>query len=116
MSLQPLAAWWPEQPISYKKLWRSRKRSLRHAVKRQYYLTNALADGRSAFSKNEDIALTSLLVIGFLSFASLSVFANTAYTFTMAASVISAVSHLNLALLVLLALGVVGVLYAWIVT
>ena len=116
MSLQPLEALWPEQTLNYKNWRRSLKRRQRHiisAAKKQYYLTNALADARLAFSKNEDIALASVLLIGFLSFSGLAVFGNAVYTFVLAASAMSTFSGLNLALMVLVAVAVVAVLYAW---
>lgn len=126
MSLQPLDALWTEQPLQTlrKKLLRQQlllkrsvKRSTRRTVaslRRQYYLTDAFGDSRRAFAQNEDIALAALIIISFLSFSAVSTFANAVYILILAGSVISDVTGINLAVLVIIALGISGVAIAWI--
>lgn len=99
---------------------RSVKRSLlrtqRHAIatiRRQYYLTNAVADSYRAFRLNEDIALASLLVIGVISFSTISILGNALYTIMITAVTLSFTYNANIALMVLSSVVVIAVVVGW---
>jgi hypothetical protein len=98
---------------NFKRSFRKNRRSLIHTLKNQYYLTSALADARRSALLNEDIALAVLIIIAGLGFATVSVSANALFVFVQAANVMSSVLHLNLAILVGLALVVVSILIGW---
>src|SRR6266568_1357020 len=101
MSIQQLEALWPKRPaLNWEKFLLQKRRLLKRAVTRkcrqviavlrsQYYLTDAFADSRRAIALNEDIALASLFILGVMSFSTISIFANTIYTFVLAASILS---------------------------
>lgn len=125
MSIQQLEALWPNRPtlkvdeLLLKKrrmLIRSLKRNKRRTLamlRRQYYITNALAETNRAGRRNEDIVLASLIIIAVVSFSATSILANVVYLFVMAGSVLSTISGLNLALLLIVACSVVGILFGW---
>lgn len=125
MSIQQLEALWPKRPaLNIEKLLAQKRRSYKRAAMRkrrqvaaflrnQYYLTNAFADSRRAIALNEDIALASLFIIAVMSFSTISIFSNMLYTFVLAASILSTLSGVNLALLLFAACGVMGVISAW---
>jgi hypothetical protein len=125
MSIQELEALLPQRQgqgftktisQSQRRIKRTVKRSRNHlvaAIRRQYYLTNALSDAKKAYLLNEDISLASLIITGFLSFSVISVLANAIYTFALAASVISAILGINLVILMMMAFSTVGVLLFW---
>lgn len=120
MSLQPLTTWWPDanqtRNFQLRYLKRRIKRYQRATVKylrSQYYLSSALSDVQRAFRFNEDIALGGLLIVGGLSFAAISIFANALYYFVMAASILSVTSGINIAATVGVAIAVISVLSIW---
>ncbi|MBC7707698.1 hypothetical protein H7Y63_00545 [Polaromonas sp.] len=83
-------------------------------IARQYFISDALRDGRAAITLNEDIFLGSVLLGAGIGFAVISLAANIIYTFVLAGTILSQLSGISLALWVVLALSVIGVLGAWI--
>lgn len=119
MSLQPLT--WRTGIVQTRDFeWRSIKRRLKRYqqslvkyLHSQYYVTDALSDVRQAFRLNEDITLGGLMIMGAISFATISIFANVMYYFFIVASLVSASSGLNIADLAVVAFAVLVVLCVW---
>lgn len=85
-------------------------------IRRQYYLTNALIDTKRAAKNNEDILIGSLLLATTISFSLASTLANLVYIFMQTAAALSTVSGVSLALLALVAAGVIVTLTIWVLT
>jgi hypothetical protein len=126
MSIQQFEAFWPKHPtfkidklmvkqhrLLVRSLLRTKRRTL-VMLRRQYYVNDALVDARRAVVRNEDIVLASSIIIAVISFCTTSILAKAVYLFVMAGSVLSTISGFNLALLLLIACGVMGVLLGWI--
>lgn len=126
MILQQPETLWPKRPTLQvgKVLVRQRRqlkrttirtqRKVRSWLKSQYYLTAALRDGHVAFTQNEDIALASIIITAVISFGTISILSNALYMFVLAGSVLATLSGANLALLIIIACGVIGVLCLWV--
>ncbi|GAC1386440.1 MAG: hypothetical protein NVS1B7_4940 [Candidatus Saccharimonadales bacterium] len=121
MITQQLEALRPaRQAQNFESFLKLRQRMLRRSMRRtarliaaQYYLTDAYVDSRRAFSLNEDIALATVLVIGVLSFSTISILANALYMFVLTANAFAAVAGVDFALLMIVAFAVCGVIIAW---
>ncbi len=126
MILQQLETLWPKRPtIQVGKMIVRQRRQLKRVtirtqrrvlswLKIQYYLASALSDGRVAFMQNEDIALASIIITAVVSFGAISILSNALYMFVLAGSVLSTLSGANLALLIIIACAVIGVLCLWV--
>lgn len=90
------------------------QRKVRSWLKSQYYITGALRDGQVAFTQNEDIVLASIIITAVVSFGTISILSNALYMFVLAGSVLATLSGANLALLIIIACAVIGVLCLWV--
>ncbi len=91
---------------------KTRKNTLA-TVRSQYMIDDAVADARRAISLNEDIVLACLFVIAVLSFSTVSILANTLYTFMLSAAFLSELSGVSMLALSFVALSVLSISILW---
>jgi hypothetical protein len=90
------------------------KSTTRQAVRRQYYFSSAYGDMRQAISRNEDIFITSLIVVTVMSFAAARALFEFLFMFLNTAFALSQLTAVSIMLWIAAACLVVGVLYAWV--
>lgn len=76
-------------------------------------IDDAITDSRRAIALNEDIFLASLFIIAVMSFSTVSIFANTLYTFMLTATFLSELSGISMLFLATIALGVLSISILW---
>lgn len=89
------------------------RRNALATVRSQYMIDDAVIDTRRAVKLNEDIFLASLLIIAVLSFSTVSILANTLYTFMLTATFLSELSGASMIVMSIAALGVLSVSILW---
>lgn len=119
-TFERLVALRPQRGLQYipytrrmvRSLVRARRRTVA-VIRRQYYITSAFTDARKAFALNEDIAIATLICSAVLTFSAISIAANTAYTFLLAASIISSLAMVDLGVLAGISFTVLFTLVVW---
>jgi hypothetical protein len=90
------------------------KRKLVTTFRRQYLLTHALSDVKTAAFNSEDITLGALMMAVVVSYALLTTLANLLFIFMQTTAAFSTWSGISLGLLVMITLGIFVSLSAWI--
>jgi hypothetical protein len=84
-------------------------------IRSQYFLTDGWHDVRHAAVQNQDRVISSLLLAIILGYALITTSAQFLYAFFVTAYEFADASGLNLAILMLIAMAVIGILAAWVV-